>query len=167
MPCYHCTGWWWWWCNGVGDVFLAHFRPLSANWASFECHSLPEHCFWPYVSLYGHHVPILWWLLPAGQCTMSQSSNHFKLVSWTSQWVHCPKMAPTVTRSQPNRASLGCGGTGMCIPQISINCKILSYQYGPTFPKNAFSALLNQCHAELREFWRRKGARHIISMVCS
>jgi len=30
-----------------GDVFLAHFRPLSANWASFKCYSLPEHCFWP------------------------------------------------------------------------------------------------------------------------
>ncbi|MBN3307142.1 AGRD2 protein, partial [Amia calva] len=44
MPCYHCAGWWWW-CNGVGDVFLAHFRPLSANWASFKCHGLPEHCF--------------------------------------------------------------------------------------------------------------------------
>jgi len=26
--------------------------------------------------------------------------------------VHCSKMPPTVTRSQPNRASLGCGGTG-------------------------------------------------------
>jgi len=30
-------------------------------------------------------------------------------------------------------------------PQISINCKMLSYQYGPTFLKNAFSTLLNQC----------------------
>jgi len=29
----------------VGDVFLAHFRPLSDNWSSFKCHSLPEHCF--------------------------------------------------------------------------------------------------------------------------
>jgi len=27
---------------------------------------------------------------------------------------------------------------------ISINCKMLSYQYGPTFLKNAFSTLLNQ-----------------------
>jgi len=35
-------------------------------WASFKCHSRPEHCFWPCPSLYGHHVPILWWLLPAG-----------------------------------------------------------------------------------------------------
>jgi len=26
--------------------------------------------------------------------------------------VHCTKISPTVTRSQPNRASLGCGGTG-------------------------------------------------------
>jgi len=29
----------------VWDVFLAHFRPLSANWALFNCHGLPEHCF--------------------------------------------------------------------------------------------------------------------------
>jgi len=65
MPYYHCAGWWWW-HNGVGDVFLAHFRPLSANEALFKCHALPEHYFWPYPSLYGHHVPILWWLLPAG-----------------------------------------------------------------------------------------------------
>jgi len=28
-------------------------------------------------------------------------------IFWTWQWVHCTKMAPTVTRSQPNRASLG------------------------------------------------------------
>jgi len=57
MPCY-CAGWWWC-CNGVRDVFLAHFRPLSTNWALFKCHSLPEHCFCPCPSLYGHHVPIL------------------------------------------------------------------------------------------------------------
>jgi len=65
MDPYHCAGWFWW-CNGVGDVFLAHFRPLSANLALFKCHSPPEHCFWPCPSLYGHLVPILWWLLPAG-----------------------------------------------------------------------------------------------------
>jgi len=50
-------------------------------------------------------------------------------------------MAPTVTRSQPKRASLGCGGTGTsspgCASKISINCKMLSNQYGPTFLKNA------------------------------
>jgi len=65
--CYHCVGWW---CNGVGDVFLGHFRPLSANWASFKYHGLPEHCFWlsiplwppfthPLMATYGrimHHV---------------------------------------------------------------------------------------------------------------
>jgi len=28
MPCSHCADWWWW-CNGVGDVFLAHFRPIG------------------------------------------------------------------------------------------------------------------------------------------
>jgi len=47
---------------------------------------------------------------------MSQNSNNLKLVSWTWQWVHWTKMAPTVTRSQPNRASLGCFGTGALCP---------------------------------------------------
>ncbi len=43
---------------------------------------------------------------------MSQSSNHLRLVSWTWQWVHFTQMACTVTRSQSNRAPLGCGETG-------------------------------------------------------
>jgi len=34
---------------------------------------------------------------------------------------------------------------------ISINCNMLSYQYGPTFLKNTFSTLLDQCHIELRQ----------------
>ncbi len=41
----------------------------------------------------------------------SQSSNHLRLVSWTSQWVHFTQMTSTVTRSQSNRAPLGCAGT--------------------------------------------------------
>ncbi len=43
---------------------------------------------------------------------MSQSSNHLRLVSWTWQLVNFTQMASTVTRSQSNRAPLGCGGTG-------------------------------------------------------
>ncbi len=43
---------------------------------------------------------------------MSQSSNYLRLVSWTWQWVHFTQMASTFTRSQSNRAPLGCGGTG-------------------------------------------------------
>ncbi len=42
---------------------------------------------------------------------MSQRSNHLRLVSWTWQWVHFTQMTSTVTRSQSNRAALGCGGT--------------------------------------------------------
>ncbi len=43
---------------------------------------------------------------------MSQSSNHLRLDSWTWRWVHFTQMASTVTRSQSNRAPVGCGGTG-------------------------------------------------------
>ena len=52
--------------GGVGDIFLAHFRPHSTIWASFKRHSLSEYCCWPCPSLYDHIVPIFWWLLPAG-----------------------------------------------------------------------------------------------------
>jgi len=44
--------------------------------------------------------------------TMSQSSDHLKLVSWTWQWVHWTQMTSTVTRSQSSRELLWCGGTG-------------------------------------------------------
>jgi len=53
-------------------------------------------------------------------------------------------MDPTVTRSQPNRAFLGCGGMGASCPGCASHksLKMLSYQYGPTFLKSAFSTLL-------------------------
>ncbi len=86
------------------------YYQISTNWASFKRHSPPEYCCWPCPSLYDYSVPIFWWLLPAGYCTISQSSNHLRLVSWTWQWVHLTQMASTVTRSQSNRAPLGCGG---------------------------------------------------------
>lgn len=46
-----------------------------------------------------------WWLLPAGHCTMAQSSNHLQM-SWTWHWVQCTQMSPTISRSQCNRAPL-------------------------------------------------------------
>ncbi len=48
-----------------GIFFLAHFGPLSTNWALFKRHSLPEYCCWPCPSLYDYSVIIFWWLLPA------------------------------------------------------------------------------------------------------
>ncbi len=44
-------------------------------------------------------------------CILS-NRNTSVLVSWTWQWVHFTQMAYKVTRSQSNRAPLGCGGTG-------------------------------------------------------
>ncbi len=57
---------WWWWCKCVGDIFLAHTRGLSTNWALFKRHSLPKYCCGPCPSLYDYSAPIFWWLLPAG-----------------------------------------------------------------------------------------------------
>ncbi len=95
-------------CNGVGDIFLAHFGPLSTNWALFKHHSLPEYCCWPCPSLYDYSVPIFFSRI----MHHVTSSNQLRLVSWTWQWVHFTQMASTVTISQSNRAHLGCGGMG-------------------------------------------------------
>ncbi len=65
-----------------GDIFLAHFEPLSTNWASFKRHSLPEYSFWPCPSLYDYSVPIFWCYFQQDNAP-SQSSNHLRLVSWT------------------------------------------------------------------------------------
>lgn len=41
---FKCLGWWW--CNGVEQIFLAHFRPLNTNWAyTVSIQRLPEYFF--------------------------------------------------------------------------------------------------------------------------
>ncbi len=94
-------------------------------WGIFSWHTLgpilpTEHCLnaTAYLSIVADHIHLfmttvyhLLMLIPAGYCIMSQSSNHLRLVSWTWQWVHFTQMISTVTRSQSNRAPLGCGGT--------------------------------------------------------
>ncbi len=106
-PCLNGSGWWWW-CNGVGDIFLAHFGPLSTNWASFQRRSLPEYCCC-------HVHPFMTTVFPSSDGYFQQdnaryhSSNHLRLVSWTWQWVHFTWMPSTITSSQ---SSLWCGGTG-------------------------------------------------------
>lgn len=54
----------------------SHISPQT----SFKCHSLPECCCWPCQILSDFSIPIFWWMLPAGQHTFPQSSNHLKLV---------------------------------------------------------------------------------------
>ncbi len=50
----------------VWAIFYWHtLGPIVPIWALFKRHSLPEYCWWPYLSLYDYSVPIFWWLLPA------------------------------------------------------------------------------------------------------
>jgi len=94
---------------------------------------------------------------------MSQSSNHFKLVSWTWQWVHCTKMAPTVTRSWPNRGSLGCGRAGASCPgcashksQSTARCYPIN---GPTLLKQCFQRLVESMPRRIKAVLKAKGGQ--------
>ncbi len=92
LPCLNGSGWW---CNGVGDIFLAHFGILSTNWASFKRHSLPEYCCWPCPSLYDYSVPIFWCYFQQDNapCHKAQiisdwfleHDNEFTLLKWPPQ----------------------------------------------------------------------------------
>ncbi len=100
---------------------------------------------------------------------MSQSSNHLRLVSWTWQWVHFTQMSSTVTRSQSNRAPLGCDGTRDshhgCADDKSA---ATAWCYHVNMNQNLwgmFNTLLNLCHEELRQFWRQTGVQPGTSKV--
>ncbi len=155
-----CSGWWWW-CNGV----------WISSWHTLDSFVQIEHRLntTPYLSIvadqvHTYSVPIFWWLLPAGLCNMSQSSNHLRLVSWTWQWVQFTQMASTVTRSQSNRALLGCGGTGDshhgCAADKSAET---AWCYHVNMDQNLWGMFpkpcLNLCYEELRQFWRQKGVQ--------
>ncbi len=83
------------WCNGLGDIFLAHFGPLSTNWASFKRHSLLEYCCWPCPSLYDYSVHIFWCYFQQDNapCHKAQiisdwfleHDNEFTLLKWPPQ----------------------------------------------------------------------------------
>ncbi len=93
-------------------------------WGIFSWHTLGplvpiDHCLnaTVYLSIVADHVhPFMTTVYPSSDATSSRImhhvSNHLRLVSWTWQWVHFTQMSSTVTRSQSNRAPLGCGGTG-------------------------------------------------------
>ncbi len=100
---------------------------------------------------------------------MSQSSNHLRLFSWTWQWVHFTQMASTVTRSQSNRAFLGCGGTedshhGCAADKSAAT----AWCYHVNMDQNLgrmFPTQLNLCHEEFRQLWGQKGVQPGTSKV--
>ncbi len=103
----------------------------TTNWASFKHHSLPEYYCCPCPSLYDYSVHIFW-------CYFQQDNAPCHKAQIISDWFleltmsSLTQMASTVTRSQSNRAPLGCGGTrdshhGCCSRQICSNCVMLSW----------------------------------------
>lgn len=151
LPYINSSGWW---CNGVGDIFLAHFGRFSTNGALFKLHSLAEYCCSPCPSLNDHSVLIIGWLLPTGQRTMSRSwthllyehDNEFTVLQWSPQ---PPDLNPT--------APCGCGGTGDLHHGGAANKSAVTvwcnHDMDQKEPRNVSNTLLNLHHEELRQFW--------------
>ncbi len=84
-----------WWCNGVGDIFLVHFGPLSTNWTLFKHQRLPEYCCRPCPSLYDYSEPIVWcyfqqYNAPCHKAQLTsdwflEHENEFTLLKWPPQ----------------------------------------------------------------------------------
>ncbi len=156
---------WWWWCNGVGDIFLAHFGPLKTNSALFKHHSLPEYCCRPCPSLYS--VPIFWCYFQQDNASCHKAQiisdwflehdNEFTLLKWPPQ---SPDLNPI------EHYGMWWNGrftSWMCSRQICSNCVMLSCQYGPKSLRNVSNTLLNLCHEELRQFWRQKRSNPVLA----
>ncbi len=111
LSCLNGSGWWWW-CNDVWGIFSWHtLGPLVP--VEHRLNATAS------LSIVADHVhPFMTTVYPSSDGYFqqdnapSQNSNHLRLVSWTWKWVPFTQMASTVTRSQSNRAPLGCGGTG-------------------------------------------------------
>ncbi len=119
-----------------------------------------------YLSIVAGHVhPFMTTVYPSSDATSSRImhhvSNHLWLVSWTWQWVHFTQMASTVTRSQSNRAPLGCGGTGDshhgCAADKSAATVMLSCQYGPKSMRKCFQHLVESMPRRIKAVLKTKG----------
>ncbi len=148
LPCLNGSGWWWL-CNGVGDIFLAHFGPLVPI----------EHCLnaTDYLSIVADHVHPLWlqcthilMATSSRKCTMSQISNHldwflehdneFTLLKWPP-----PDLNPIEHLWDVVEREIL-----MDVQPANLQLLILSCQYGPNIWGMFSNNLLNQCHEELR-----------------
>ncbi len=89
LPCLNGSGCWW--CNGAGDIFLAHFGPLSTNWASLYATA--------YLCIVADHVhPFMTTVYPSSDGYFQQDNspyhkaqiilehdNEFTLLKWPPQ----------------------------------------------------------------------------------
>ncbi len=102
--------------GGAGGVMV---------WGIFSWHTLGplepiEHCLnaTVYLSIVADHVhPFMTTVFPSSDDYFQQDNapcHKAQIISdwFLWQWVHFTQMVSTVTRSQSNRAPLGCGGTG-------------------------------------------------------
>lgn len=72
-----------WWCNGVKDVFSAHFGILRSNWAS-----LPQ--IMAYLSIMTMSI-LLWWHVPL-VAVVNTPCHKVQIISdWflEHRWLHC------------------------------------------------------------------------------
>ncbi len=152
----------------VGIYSWHTFGPLSTNWALLNATGLPEYCCWPCPSLYDYKfTPLL-------MATSSRIMHHVHKAQIISDWFSehdneftLLKWFPQSTRSQSNRAALGCGGTGDshhgCAADKSA---ATAWCYHVNIDQNlweSFQNLLNLCHEELRQFWRQNWVQPVLA----
>ncbi len=107
----------------IHPTLYQRFRLLVVVWGIFSWHTLgplvpTEHRLnaTVYLSIVGDHahpfMTTVYHLLMATYIPLQTYSAQIISMTVTWQWVHWTPVASTVTRSQSNRAPLGCGGKG-------------------------------------------------------
>ncbi len=130
-------------------------------WGIISWHTLGplvpiKHCLnaTAYLSIVADHVhPFMATVYPSSDATSSRIMHHVtKLKSSQTGFLNM-----TIQLSTFGMWWNGRFASWMSSRQICTKCVMLSSQYGPKSLRNVSNTLLNQCHAELRLFWRQRG----------
>ncbi len=148
-------------CNGVGDIFLAHFGPLSTN----------EHCLnttQPTMSIVADHVhPFMTNVYPSSEGYFQQDNapcHKAQIISdwfpWTWQWVHFTQMASQSPDINPIEHIWDVVEREIRIMDVQLTnlqqlCDAI-LSIWTKISEECSNTLLNLCHEELRQFWRQK-----------
>ncbi len=160
LPCLNGSGCWW--CNVVGDIFVAHFVPLEHGLNATVYLSIVAGHVHPFMTTVYHLL--MYFQQDNAPCHKAQiisdwfleHDNEFTLLK-------CPPQSPDLNPIEHLWDVVEREILIMDVQTTNLQQVMLSWQYEPKSLRNVSNTLLNLCHEELRQFWRKKGSNPVLA----
>ncbi len=152
-----------WWCNGVGDIFLAHFVPIEHRLNATVYLSIVADHVHPFMTTLYHLL--MYFQQDNASCHKAQiisdwfleHDNEFTLLKWPPQ---SPDLNPIEHLWDVVEREI------LIMDVQTTNLQQLCDAIMTIWPKslrNVSNTLLNLCHEELRQFWRQKRVQPVLA----